>query len=130
MITEWMIYWITRLDGLQGFFIAIAVITGIASIILSIAGGVIAGNLGLEGGKKAWRYLFKTIPAALFFILLACLTPTTKEMVAIYAIPKIINNEQIQEMPVNVAELVNNKLKEWMKDVGLDDVKEIVKGGE
>jgi hypothetical protein len=41
--------------------------------------------------------------------------PTTKELVAIYLIPKIVNNEHVQSIPNNIAEAVNkliNDLKE------------------
>ena len=52
-------------------------------------------------------------------------TPTTKEMVAFIAVPKIINNEDVQEIPPNVAKFMNEKLKSWMED-NLSDVKDVI----
>jgi len=43
--------------------------------------------------------------------------PTTKEFAAIYLIPKVVNNEQVQKLPDNAVRLMNEKLEQWIEDV-------------
>lgn len=50
------------------------------------------------------------------FGLLSCFIPNTKELAAIYLIPKISKNENIQQIPDNISELLNTKLEEWISD--------------
>jgi hypothetical protein len=50
-------------------------------------------------------------------MVLACLIPTTEEMAAIYLLPKIANNEQVQQVPDKAMQLLNGKLDEWIADV-------------
>jgi hypothetical protein len=49
--------------------------------------------------------------------LIVCLIPSTRSAIAIWAVPKVINNEQVQALPNNALKLVNAQLQEWLKDV-------------
>ena len=53
----------------------------------------------------------------------ATLVPSTKEFAAIYLIPKIANNEQVQKVPDNLLKLLNAKLEDWINDVGKKEQK-------
>jgi hypothetical protein len=63
--------------------------------------------------KKAF---IMTLIAALFFTFLYGAVPNMKEAAVIYLVPKIMNNENIKEMPNNFAEMLNEKIKEWTDD--------------
>lgn len=108
MITSSQIYWITRLDCI-----------GAASAILaaiSFFGMCVMFWFKSEKLIKAWvPFLF--IPVFLFFVSLSILIPTTKEAVAIYCLPIIINNEAVQEIPNNTATFINEQLKSWIDGV-------------
>ena len=102
MITAWDVYWITRLDILQGIFAVCALVS--------------FGCLVFSG---IYRTIFA--PMLAIFIILVTLIPSTKEACAIYLIPKIANNEQVQKIPDNFAKLFNVKMEEWIKDTISDE---------
>jgi TRAP-type C4-dicarboxylate transport system permease small subunit len=56
------------------------------------------------------------LPLGVIFFLLALFIPTTKEYVVIKVVPKIVNNEQVQELPDNLMRFINNWLKENTKE--------------
>jgi len=105
----WLIYWITRLDALQAGFIVTLVVGTILSIVMSIA----FFSEGWEPGKM-WlkRFVSIAITAGLLLVFL----PSTKEAVAIYLIPKIANNEQVQKVPEQALRMLNAKLEQWIDD--------------
>jgi len=113
----WTIYWITRLTGIKLLF-------GIPGITLLIVAGV-------GFGLFMFAYFFEddddVLPAlnistvglvvGFFMFTTFLFIPTTKEAVAIYALPKIANNEQVQEIGSNGMEYINEQLKAWIDDV-------------
>lgn len=120
MITSWDIYWITRLGSLSVFF---GVIGGFTVVLLtcffSWLGPLIISEASFDN-EKYWKIykqsMFYGIITGIIFILISCFIPTTKEFAAIYLIPKIANNEQMQKLPDNVAILLNTKMRQWIDD--------------
>ena len=118
MITAWDIYWITRLDMVGDMFFLFSFIGAFA-----VLGVFMYNNMALEiegadlftSCKKCVRIY---IVGATILCLATIILPSTKEFVAIYAIPAIVNNEDVQEIPQNTAKFINDKLKEWMDEVG------------
>jgi len=117
MITSWDIYLITRLGDINFVFGIATIAAGITAGILLAVSLIIAIDADPEGAKPVFKNTIRV--AAVFFMLslVGTLIPTTKEAIAIYAIPKIANNESAQQIPVNFAKLINKKLQEWMADV-------------
>jgi len=116
MITESMIYWITRLDGIYGASLAFMVVSGVVIIFTSIFAVPVWADDD-DDLKPVIIRLFKIfVPMLIFFTCAAILVPTTKEAVAIYALPAISRNDDMQEIPANTAKLINEKLKEWIDD--------------
>lgn len=116
MITAWDIYWITRLDGLN-VFLCVCVIC----YLIAFVGGAIftcAREIWSEDfwpqAKKIWRW---GAISFLVLVLISVFIPTTKEVVAIYMIPKITNNEQVQKLPDNAMKALNGKFEEWIADM-------------
>jgi len=121
MITSWDIYWITRLDYFCGFFVGFFLFLLGLFIIFGVVGLVALGDRPDEDERKnGIKYLKGAVVAfvlMMFFLAGIIFTPSTKEVIAIYAIPKMANNEDVQQIPANFAKLINGKLQEWMKDV-------------
>lgn len=111
MITMWDVYWFTRLDSLIGLCIFFIVVFATMLIVMGIF-AVIEDRW--EKVKKSFMICAATMT---FFIILATFLPSTKEAVAIYILPKIVNNEQIQKLPDNALQLMNTKMEEWIKDM-------------
>jgi hypothetical protein len=108
------IYWLTRLDGIVNLSTVMAIFGTVSAIVGTI---VLVVWAVCENGKadNGWWFLLKTIIivwiASILFVLATLFVPTTKEMAAIIVVPKIVNNEQVKELPENVLDLAN----EWIK---------------
>lgn len=110
-ITESTIYWITRLDSIKEFMRAAGLIIGV--FLPVVTAGLTA--MFYEKVKPVIRSLKFTPPVGCVFLLIgvgSIFVPTTKEMCAIKAIPMVINNENIKDIPTNIAELANDWIKE------------------
>ena len=128
-MTESMIYWITRLDGIHGFCFGIqtfGVLFTILGVIVAIAAtcvGVAAEEDGDDDARvangickiacKVW------IPA--FCIAIMCslartFMPTTKEMIAIKVIPQIANVNNIEKIK-DISKDMLDITSDWLKDM-------------
>jgi hypothetical protein len=113
MITLWDIYWITRLDGACLFLTFGAVISPIAALMCMLFGELEEGSV--------WHFrksIITLISLVVVFSLLRVFLPSTKEAVAIYMVPKIVNNEQVQKLPDNAMKFLNTKLESWISEMG------------
>lgn len=112
MITETEMYWLTRLTSLKEGTVGIG--AGIMILFGVIAGvGLLAWVM--EEPECGRKWLYRSIPIFILGGLIAfssIFIPTTKEMCAIKAIPVIVNNEQVQELPNKVVELANDWIDE------------------
>jgi hypothetical protein len=120
MITSWDIYWITRLDNING----ILIIGGTLCLIFITVVLFAAGDIRHD---QIWHYkkaIITNIIISTIALLLGLMTPTTKEFAAIYLIPKIANNEQMQKIPDNAAKLLNAKMEQWIDDTLAEKKKE------
>lgn len=112
MITAWDIYWITRLDSLNGLMVGIICVSLLGIFMCLVIGDCAHDKL----------FYFKKNLLSLFLITFLCsvvgtFCPSTKEAVAIYMIPKIVNNEQVQKLPDNAMKFLNGKFEEWINDM-------------
>jgi len=115
MITGWEIYWITRLDAIIWCFILTA-----CCLLFVVAVGFISADCSFGDREKRFAVARKrasvAVPIAIAVAFLAALIPTTNQAVAIYMIPKIANNEQVQKIPDNAAKFLNTKLEAWINE--------------
>lgn len=107
MITSWDIYWLTKLDSLQGAFVLFSVFFGL------MLAAFVCFMEDIEGYKKT-KIAF--IIMFVFFLMGSVFIPTSKEMAAIYLIPKISNNTGFQKVPENLVKLLNSKMEAWMEE--------------
>ena len=110
-MTGFDIYLITRLDEVRGFLFFLIIVSLLSGAVLSLAA---AHDDDWWPKLKKWIKL--SAMATLVSMLLLVFIPTTKEYAAIYLIPKIVNNEQVQKVPENALNLLNTKLQEWVND--------------
>lgn len=132
-MTYLMAYFIIKLTDMVILFGGIGFIGSMVGMIIYIVG--IAGSTergGLFNGideknksiiKKMGRNL-SIIGCILFF--LGSMLPTTKQAAAIYILPSIVNNEDLQETIKQIPELSNLGLQH-LKEILSDDIKEQVK---
>ena len=120
-MTWQMVYWITRLDAIRNVSIGVAISLAITVIVLFIVGFSYCGdNTSTQEDKKIQRQ-YRRVAARcvcplVFLLFLITFIPSTKEACAIYLIPKIVNNEQVQKVPENALKLLNAKFEEWIDE--------------
>jgi len=114
MITSWQIYWITRLDSLNVALAIIWIALAIASVAMII--GAFVYSLDDELEQYPVGVMKKITITTVAVLLLSIFIPSTKEVAAIYLIPKIANNEQVQKLPENFVKLLNVKMEQWMNN--------------
>lgn len=119
-MNHWLVYWILMLDHVRAFlgismslFFVMIVIAGICSVIGA------AENLP-NTVKFAKKVLKIFVPLLLLFSILLILTPTTKQMAAIYLIPKILSNKSIKQLPPKLSKLA---LEYVNKELNLEKIK-------
>ena len=99
MITESMMYWITRLDGIQVAFVLVTIVAIILSIITHVV--ILEGTCTKEETIEAW-HKYKKARLVSYISIIVCVlglvfTPTTKEMAMIYAVPAITRSDVVRE---------------------------------
>ena len=129
-MTESMIYWITRLDGIRGLcfgiqtFAVLFAILGIIAAIVALCISVTAEEEGSDDDARIANSICKFackvwIPA--FCIAMVCslartFTPTTKEMIAIKVIPQITSVDNVEKIK-DISKDMLDVTAEWLKDM-------------
>ena len=129
-MTESMVYWITRLDGIRGLcfgiqtFAVLFAILGIIAAIVALCISFTAEEEGSDDDARIANSICKFagkvwIPA--FCIAMACslartFTPTTKEMIAIKVIPQITNVDNVEKIK-DVSKDMLDVTVDWLKDM-------------
>lgn len=129
-MTESMIYWITRLDGIHGFCFGIqtiAVISTVIGAIVALVAVCIKVSSEAEESDDDARFAGSIckiackvwIPA--FCIAIMCsftriFMPTTKEMIAIKVIPQIANVNNIEKIK-DISKDMLDITSDWLKDM-------------
>lgn len=119
MINHVQMYWLTRLDMLCSLFTFVFVVSVLTTVALAALGGILRAEYdnGEAGWKTGRRLHVVMVPiclaTSLLFGLLRSLTPTTAEMAAIIVVPKIVNNEKVQ----NVGNKIYDLAVEWMDEL-------------
>lgn len=104
MITTSQMYWLVTLDSIANASLVFAILSALASV----------GAIGMACDSNRLFWLpFITI--GLFFLFVGVLTfvPTTKQAAAIIIVPKIANNEKVQDCGNRIYDLAI----EWMEEL-------------
>lgn len=54
-------------------------------------------------------------------VLLAGLTPSSKTIAAMYLLPRMLENQQVQAVPEKVLTILNGKLNQWINDMSKEE---------
>ena len=114
-ITESTIYWITRLDDLKQVSALMFLFAIITTLVLGFITGCVHSDYEGDERKRYKKLLARLyfIPIVLFiFASTHPFIPTTKEMCAIKVLPLVMNDDTVQEIPSDIAELAHKWLEE------------------
>lgn len=125
----WTVYLICMLDSAKAFFGSIGVVLILASISFGIALVVTIFEESdssvriedREAAKNRRPFLAKATPISIFLctlmFTLSSFLPSTKQAIAIYTIPKITQNKQIENISEKSLDLVEEKLNSYLEDL-------------
>ena len=109
IITPFEMYILLMLDNISMAATAASIILGVLSVFALL--GVCINNVE-ENDKKYVLKIVKTICRAFVFCtLVSVFLPNTKQAATIILVPKILNNEKVQDIGQNGLDLANNLLK-------------------
>lgn len=109
MITSFQLYLILMLDGVRIVTTTIAIILAVVTFIF---GGLsIDDNMTEEDHRHARKRLKYLVPVFILSLSAAVFIPNTKQAATIFLVPKVLNNEKVQDIGQNGLDLANNLLK-------------------
>ena len=119
------IYWLTRLDGINGFFNVMTVF-GIVFTVISIVGYIVTKNDDYvdDCWKELWIKLFKyCLPTTIIITLLFIFTPTTKEALMIWGIGGTIDYVKSNETAKQLPDKCIKALDKWVDSLDEEEKK-------
>ena len=119
MISRWEIYCLLKLDTMGEFFSSLSVVSFfIASFLFFI---MVVWNVNEETQTSRPMILKISTPAFILMFLFSMVTavtiPNTKQAVTIWLLPKVVNNENMQNVPERALEILNKKMGMYLKDL-------------
>ncbi len=119
-MSHWLVYWVLMLDGIKSTMVGATVSVAIIFWIRFFYPVVMNGSLkhrDIIALKKLGKIL---IAPFMIFLLVSVFIPTTKQMAAIYLIPKIASNKDIKQLPPKLSKLA---LEYVNKELSLEEKK-------
>jgi len=114
MITTTQMYWLTRLDRFSSDMPHWLVLVLIIIMFVTLFVALVKYD-DSEDVYKLFRNVFFVgiVPVLLAIFVIMTFVPSTKEMAAILVIPKIVNNEKVQQAGDRLYQLAI----EWMEEL-------------
>lgn len=114
LITTAQMYWLTRLTPLGNVLGGFAIVGYAATIVLLVTGLLFQEDIFEEKTRAIALKLQRASPCigivATLLVIANCLLPTTREMAAIMIVPRIANNDKVQDVSNRIYDLAC----EWM----------------
>lgn len=121
MITGWTIYWIGILNGIIDVGIVLTAISAGLSVVGTIALIIVSVDKEINYLKVYRKYVVLVYSIFIISLISVNMIPSSKHAAAILLIPPVANgviqNEQIQALPNNIATLAND----WIKTLSPKD---------
>jgi len=117
-MTSWFIYWMIIIGRLHVFFGGAAILFTVVIIIWEIT--MIIYYSDDADKKHATQKMLLPVKFSFLiplFTLLSIFTPKLEEIAAIYLIPKLVNNESVQEIPEKALDLLEAQLDKWIAGI-------------
>ena len=96
MITTSEMYWLTRLDDINFVLGLFFILGGVATFLLYLYGAIEYEDAP-DRRRQVWQIARRALSSVILALIVGTFIPTTKEMAAILVIPKIVNNEKVQD---------------------------------
>lgn len=118
MLTWWQVYLLTRIDNISILLMLPTIFSGVAALILTIMMCVAHVDEWTHENSynKIKFWLKRSIIVFIMGLTLCSAMPSTKEVAAIYFLPKIVNNEHVQNLPGEAVKLLDTQFKKWISE--------------
>lgn len=110
-MSAWTLYWITRLNPIHDWLFVVALLGGVILLIVSVVACI--EFFEEDFWPIAKKTLFRLWIAWGILTCLSWFIPSTKEAAAIYVIPKIVNNERVNNLADGTMGVLEKYVKEW-----------------
>ncbi|SRR6266567_4399000 len=108
-MSAWLIYLFSILDNISTASILIALLFGIFSFIFFTI-RVFEQIDDTVYCKNTIKFVYRTGIIAIVATVIGTLTPSKQDAMLIYALPKIVNNKQIQDLPPKLLQSINDTI--------------------
>ena len=109
MITPFQMYLLLMLDNIC---IVSLILTIVLALITFMIGGLLVSHDLNEDERNCTRKFFKCVILVFILSLLSTVfIPNTQQAATIILVPKVLNNEKVQDIGQNGLDLANNLLK-------------------
>ena len=109
MITPFQMYLLLMLDSIC---VATAIITIVLALFMFMIGGLLVSHDLNKDERNCTIKLFKCVILVFMLNLFASVfIPNTNQAATIFLVPKVLNNEKVQDIGQNGLDLANNLLK-------------------
>ena len=115
-MTPMQMYWLVKLDDIQGLIVGLIVLAGAAfftGIVFRKDAGIYDGEKRCQMLTKSRKILKWSVVMFLSATVALTLLPSTKQMAAMMIVPKIANSEKVQTIGNKVYDLA----VEWMEEL-------------
>jgi hypothetical protein len=120
-MNRFLLYLAMRATDVQGTFLVVSFI----SLFIVVATIIIAGLFNTFGENRVKYILKYGIPILIITSLLAAFTPTTSDIAVVYTLPKVVNSEQLKEIPKKFLDLADKKLEDEINKIKIIKEKEV-----
>jgi len=115
------IYFFTRLDSFNSLiknliFISFLSIIGLIIFFFLEQDSYVDGEIKNIYSPKIIVWIKKIAVLLILCTIFSVTIPTTKEAAVIYLLPKVIKNEQCQQIPTNFVKFLNLKMEKWLNE--------------
>lgn len=119
---EWVIYFLGVVDGLSKLFCFFAA-TAITGFVVGVIMLFVSMDTDYDANlmRRAKRLLKISVSVGLISALLATFIPSSKTLAAMYVLPAIAKNEQLQNFAGNSLKAPELLSKQWVKDLTPSD---------
>jgi len=119
-----LIYLMGIVDSIALFFDISMALISMALVFLTVVISVVVMNghfydrEAASGLIKSIKTIFtrKVVATIAFIFLGATFIPDSKTIAAMYLVPKLVENEQVQEIPEKALKILNGKLDQYLKE--------------
>lgn len=117
---EWIIYSLGVVDNINAvltFLFVVLLIVTITVIGIRIAAFIEPHMFQEEEIVKVNKTSKHLCVSLGIFTILAIFIPSSKTIAAMYLVPKIANNQNVNQLPDKLLKVVNVKLDEWVEEL-------------